>query len=99
MLRFGDLYLALPDTIPSQSLEQTCFYAEVLFTCYLHAPADHPQRDQYFARGKTLMDAARDRWPSSYRPVKTLVMCFANTGAYFRALELRTRESSTPRGP
>lgn len=91
LLRFGDLYLGLPDTVPNQSLEQTCFYAEILFTCYLHAPQNHPNRDRYFARGEALMERARERWPGTYRPVKTLVMCFANTGAYFRALEMRKR--------
>lgn len=94
MLWFGDHYLKLPDAKPRQSLEQTCFYAEVLFTCYLHASPEHPRRDLYFSRGKALMDRARDRWPGTYRPTKTLVMCFGNTGAYFRALELRARESS-----
>ena len=99
MLRFGDHYLAVSDNVPNESLEQTCFYAEILFTCYLHAPPEDPRRARYFARGKSLMDRAHDRWPGAYRPVKTLVMCFANTGAYFRALELKARESGDPEVP
>jgi hypothetical protein len=86
MLLFGDLYLTLPDDQPRRYLEQTCFYAEILFTCYLHAPPDHPRRERYFARGKALMDQAQERWPGRYCPTKTLIMCFGNTGAYFRAL-------------
>jgi hypothetical protein len=92
MLTFGDLYLTLPDDQPRQWLEQTCFYAEVLFTCYLHAPPDHPRREQYFARGQALMEQAQDRWPGRYCPTKTLIMCFGNTGAFFRALEVRAQE-------
>jgi len=90
MLRFGDFYLTLPEDKPGRWLEQACFYSEVLFTCYLHAPADHPNRERYFAQGKALMD--RTRWPGYYRPTKTLIMCFANTGAYFRALEVRKED-------
>ena len=92
MLRFGDLYLTLPDDEPARWLEQTCFYSEVLLTCYLHAPRDHPNRGRYFARGKALMDAAEGRWPGSYMPTKSLIMCFANTGAYQRALDEAARE-------
>jgi len=55
--------LALPDTKPHSSLEQTCFYAEVLFTCYIHAPQEHANRERYFAKGKALMDHAHNRWP------------------------------------
>jgi hypothetical protein len=32
------------------------------------------------------MDQAQERWPGRYCPTKTLIMCFGNTGAYFRAL-------------
>lgn len=92
LLRFGDLYLTLPDDLPRRYLEQTCFHAELLFTCYLHAPKDHPNRERYFAHGKALMDHARQRWPGAYRPTKTLTMCFANTGAFFRAIALRKAE-------
>jgi hypothetical protein len=92
MLTFGDLYLTLPDDQPRQWLEQTCFYAEVLFTCYLHAPPDHPRREQYFARGQALMEQAQDRWPGRYCPTKTLIMCFGNTGAFFRALARQAQE-------
>jgi hypothetical protein len=88
-LAFGDLYLTLPDDEPSRWLEQACFHAEVLFTCYIHAPADHPRRERYYDRGKAIMDATRDRWPGSYVPTKTLTMCFANTGAFFRAERIR----------
>jgi hypothetical protein len=91
MLLFGDLYLTLPDDKPQRYLEQTCFYAEVLFTCYIHAPPDHPRRERYFARGEAIMDQAQRRWPGTYRPTKTLIMCFANTGAYFRALDVRQK--------
>jgi hypothetical protein len=30
-----------------------------------------------------ILDGALDRFPGRYVPVKTWVMCFANTGAYF----------------
>lgn len=90
LLQFGDLYLTLPDDEPRRWLEQACFYAEVLFTCYLHAPADDPRREQYFARGQAIMDATSSRWPGTYMPVKSLVMCFANTGAYLKALQVHT---------
>jgi len=93
LLQFGDLYLTLPDDPPRRYLEQTCFYAELLFTCYLHAPQDHPHRERYYARGKVLMDHAQQRWPGTYRPTKTLTMCFANTGAFFRAIALREAET------
>lgn len=93
MLIFGDFYLELPDDKPNRWLEQTCFYAEVLFTCYIHAPADHPNRERYFAKGQSLMDHAQTRWPGTYRATKTLIMCFANTGAFFRALDMRARSA------
>jgi hypothetical protein len=93
MLLFGDYYLSLPDDKPKRWLEQTCFYSELLFTCYLHASRDYPNRQRYFARGKALMDHAQHRWPGGYRPTKTLVMCFANTGAFFRALSMRAEEN------
>lgn len=88
LLLLGDLYLTLPDDEPRRFLEQACFQCEVLFTCYLHAPRDHPRRAQYFARGKALIDQAQHRWPGTYCPTKTLIMCFANTGAMFRALQV-----------
>ena len=35
--------------------------------------------------------------PGSYRPTKTLIMCFANTGAFFRALKMRgDRQANGP---
>ena len=74
-------------------MEQTCFHAELLLTCYLHAPTDHPNREQYYAQGTALMDHAQQRWPGGYRPTKTLTMCFANTGAFFRAIALRKVEA------
>ncbi len=98
MLLFGDLYLTLADDTPRRYLEQTCFYGEVLTTCYIHAPKDHPNRQRYFAKGKALMDQAQGRWPGSYRPTKTLIMCFANTGAFFRALEMRAGELRSEKG-
>jgi len=91
MLSFGDLYLTVSEDQPRRSLEQTCFHAEILFTCYLHAP-DHPRREPYFARGMALMEQAQERWPGRYCPTKTLIMCFGNTGAFFRALEVRAQE-------
>jgi hypothetical protein len=92
MLMFGDLYLTLPDDNPWRWLEQACFYSELLFTCYIHAPEDHSNREEYFARGKALMEGARERWPGSYRSTKTLIMCFGNTGAFFRALEMHNQK-------
>ena len=88
MLLFGDFYLELTDDKPNRWLEQACFYSELLFTCYIHAPDDHPNRERYFAQGKSLMDQSQSRWPGTYRATKTLIMCFANTGAYFRALDI-----------
>ena len=85
-------YLTLPDDRPKSWLEQTCFYSELLFTCYIHAPEDHPHREQYFAKGKALMEDAQSRWPGSYRTTKTLIMCFANTGAFFRALDMQAQK-------
>lgn len=99
LLRFGDLYLTLLDRMTDDSVEQTCFSAEILFTCYLHAPPEHPSRERYFSRGQRVMDRAQKRWPGTYRPVKTLVMCFGNTGAYFRALELKARETAARKAP
>jgi hypothetical protein len=92
MLAFGDLYLTLPDDRPGRWLEQTCFHAEVLFTCYLHAPKDHPNRLGYYARGKSLMDRAQSRWPGTYTSTKSLIMCFGNTGAFFKALRVHEQE-------
>ncbi len=92
MLMFGDLYLTLPDGKPNRWLEQTCFYSELLFTCYIHASDDHPNRGQYFASGEALMEHAQSRWSGSYRSTKTLIMCFGNTGAFFRALEIRAQK-------
>ena len=89
LLRLGDLYLTLPDDQPRRYVEQACFHAELLFSCYLHAPKDHPHRERYYARGTALMDYAQQRWPGAYRPTKTLTMCFANTVAYFRAIAQR----------
>ena len=54
LLRFGDLYLTVPDDLPRRYLEQACFCAELLFTCYLHAPEDHPHRERYYAKGAAL---------------------------------------------
>jgi hypothetical protein len=92
LLWFGDLYLTLPDDEPARWLEQTCLYSEVLFTCYLHAPRDHPNRERYLARGNALMDAAQGRWPGAYMPTKSLIMCFGNTGAYLKALDVAALE-------
>jgi hypothetical protein len=92
LLPVGDLYLTLPADKPAEWLELTCFDAEVLFTCYLHAPRDHPNRERYYARGKALMDAVQERWPGAYMPTKSLIMCFGNTGAYMKALEVHARE-------
>jgi len=86
LMRFGDLYLTLPDDEPSRWLEQACFYSEVLALCYLHAPADSPNREQYFARAKAIMDATEGRWPGAYVPTKTFIMCFGSTGAYQKAV-------------
>lgn len=93
MLAFGDLYLGLPDDQPRRYLEQTCFYAEVLFTCYLHAPRNHPNRLSYYTKGKALMDHAQSRWPGTYTSTKTLIMCFGNTGAFFKALRVHEQEA------
>jgi hypothetical protein len=38
------------------------------------------------------MEPAQGRWPGRYCPTKTLIMCFGNTGAFFRALEVRAQE-------
>ena len=96
LLRFGDLYLTLPDDEAQRSLEMTCFQAEVLGTCYVHSPREHAPREQYLTRAKALMDAAQNRWPGTYCPTKTLIMCFANTGAYFRALADSREEGDPP---
>ena len=85
MLRFGYFYLNLSSDRPNRSLEQTCFYVEVLSTCYLHSPLEHPNRAEYYDRAKSLMDRAQTRWPGTYTSTKTLIMCFANTGAFFKA--------------
>jgi hypothetical protein len=85
LLRFGDLYLALPASRWEHSLEQRCFHAEVLCTCYLYAPPNHPRREAYYAQGRKILDDALGTFPGHYVPVKTWVMCFANTGAYFKA--------------
>ena len=92
MLLLGDFYLTLPEDKPTRWLEQACFYTEVLMTCYIHAPQDHPNRQRYFNKGQAIMDHAGGQWPATYRPTKTLIMCFANTGAYFRALQMREEE-------
>ncbi|MGD8239053.1 MAG: hypothetical protein PVH68_10905 [Armatimonadota bacterium] len=92
MLLLGDFYLTLPGDRPRQWLEQTCYYAQLLSTCYLYAPEDHPNRERYFARAKAIMDQAQPRWPATYKTTKGLIMCFANTGAFFRALEVRARQ-------
>ncbi len=84
LLRFGDLYLTLPESRWNRWLEQRCFHAEVLCTAYLHAPKDHPRRDEYRERGRQILDEGLDRFPGHYVPTKTWAMCFANTGAYFR---------------
>lgn len=89
MLKFGDLYLTLSDAKPKRYLEQTCFYAEVLFTCYLYAPRDHPNRERYYTKGKALMDGARHRWSATYCPTKSFIMCFGNTGAFLKAEQVR----------
>jgi hypothetical protein len=94
LLLFGDLYLEIADDKPRRYVEQTCFYTEVLATCYLHAPLDHPHRERYFGRAHQWMESAQSRWPGRYQPTKTLTMCFANTGAYFRSLELRQKEAA-----
>lgn len=90
LMRFGDLYLALPDDEPSRWIEQACFYSEVLALCYLHAPEDHPNRHRFLARAEAMMDATEGRWPGAYVPTKTFVMCFGSTGAYQRAVTEQT---------
>ena len=52
MMQFGDLYLSLPPSRWNGSLEQRCFHAEVLCTCYLYAPRDHGNRAEVL-RGRT----------------------------------------------
>lgn len=93
MLAFGDLYLTLPDDRPGRWLEQTCLHAEVLFTCYLYAPKDHLNRLGHYAKGKSLMDRAQSRWPGTYTSAKSLIMCFGNTGAFFKALRVHEQEN------
>ena len=88
LLRFGDLYLGLPPSAWGDSLEQRCFHSEVLCTCYLHAPPDHPRRAEYLRKGRAILDEALERFPGSYVPAKTWVMCFANVGAYLKAREV-----------
>jgi hypothetical protein len=85
LLAIGDLYLELPESRWERSLEQRSFHSVVLATCYLHAPADHPRRQAYYERSRQILDAALDQFPDRYQPVKTWVMCFANTGAYLKA--------------
>jgi len=97
MLAFGDLYLTLPDDQPRRWLEQTCFYAEVLLTCYLHVPKDHPNRLSYYDKGKSLMDRAQNRWPGTYTSTKSLIMCFGNTGAFFKAKHIHDLEGHVGR--
>lgn len=97
MLRFGDLYLNLSSDRPNRSLEQTCFYVEVLSTCYLHSPEEHPNRAKYYDRAKSLMDRAQNRWPGTYTSTKTLIMCFANTGAFFKAKHVHDLEGHVAR--
>lgn len=85
LLRIGDLYLELPESRWEGSLEQRCFHSEVLSTCYLHAPLDHPRRQAYHDRGRQILDEALNQFPGHYLLVKSWVMCFANTGAYLKA--------------
>jgi hypothetical protein len=89
MLAFGDLYLTLPPESWQRFLEQRCFHAQVLFTCYLHAPEGHPNREAYYAKGKQIMEEGR--FPGRYMPTKSLIMCFGNTGAYLLAEHLKAR--------
>jgi hypothetical protein len=84
LLAFGERYLELPATEWEGFLEQRCFHAEVLCTCCLHAPDDHPRREAFRKLGVRILDEALDRFPGRYVPVKTWVMCFANVGAYLR---------------
>ena len=88
MLMFGDLYLSLPLDKPKRWLEQACFYAQVLYTCHLYAAQDHRHHGQYLTQAQKITDHAQGRWPGDYPSVKTLIMCFGNTGAFFRTLSL-----------
>lgn len=90
LMRFGDLYLTLPDDESSRWIEQACFHSEVLALCYLYAPKDHPNRDRYLARAQAIMEAVGGRWPGVYVPTKTFVMCFGSTGAYQKAVAEQT---------
>lgn len=92
LLRIGDLYLELPESRWEGSLEQRCFHSEVLSTCYLHAPLDHPRRQAYYDRGRQILDEALNQFPGHYLPVKSWVMCFANTGAYLKAGQPRAED-------
>ena len=88
MLMFGDLYLTLPLDAPRRWLEQACFYAQLLYTCHLYAPRNHTNQERYRMQAQTIMDETQSRWPGDYVATKSLIMCFGNTGAFFRTLSL-----------
>jgi hypothetical protein len=92
LARFGDLYLSLPESRWTGSLEQRCFHSEVLCTCFLYAPSDHPHRRSYYATGRKILDEGLQDFPGHYLPVKSWVMCFANTGAYLKAEQVWNEE-------
>ena len=94
LMKFGDLYLALPASGWQRYLSQRCFHAEPLCLCYLYAPKNHPKREEYYTRGTQIVDEALNRFPGRYIPTKSWNMTFSNTGAYLEAKRVKAAEKA-----
>ena len=68
LLAFGELYLTLPDSVTAQSLEQSCFHAEVLFTCYVHARKDILSGSNSSRKGRPSWTRSRTFGPARIGP-------------------------------
>jgi hypothetical protein len=99
MLEFGDHYLEIQPKHYERHLAGHCGAAQLLFLCYLYAPGDHPTREAYYAKGKQIMDEAAPKWPGRYMTCKNLVMCFSNSGAYYRAEQVRALAGESQKTP
>ena len=92
IVAYGDYYLKITKRDYDRWLTGYTKAAQLLATCYLFAPEDHPAREDYWLKAKQIMDQAKGRWPRRYFTTKQWVMCFSHTGAFLNAEWLRDRK-------
>jgi hypothetical protein len=96
MLMYGDHYLKVARKDYGRYVGRHCGVVELLATCYLYAPANHPNREAYFRKARQVWNEAADKWPGRYMSCKNWVICFSNTGAFMKAEQVHAAEADRP---